>query len=61
MMDFSEMPLALTPAAGRLLTAAVVSAGLASGADLASALPLPFESAADTAAAGASAPGLLTM
>ena len=31
MMAFSEMPLALTPAAGRLLTSAVVSAGLASG------------------------------
>src|SRR6185369_16118386 len=59
MMDFSEIPLALTPAAGRLLTLAVVSAGLA--ADLASALPSPLGLAVDAAAAGASVAGLLTM
>src|SRR3954466_7591495 len=59
MMAFSEIPLALTPAAGRLLTLAVVSAGLAS--DLASALPPPLGLAVDAAAAGASVAGLLTM
>jgi hypothetical protein len=67
MMAFSEIPLALTPAAGRLLTLAVVSAGLAS--DLASALPSPLglavdaavALAVDAAAAGASALGLVTM
>jgi hypothetical protein len=59
MMAFSEIPLALTPAAGRLLTLAVVSAGLAS--DLASALPSPLGLAVDAAAGGASALGLLTM
>ena len=43
MRDFSEMPLALTPAAGRLLTSRLSSRlTLASGADLASALPLPL-------------------
>jgi hypothetical protein len=59
MMAFSEIPLALTPAAGRLLTLAVVSADLAS--DLVSALLSPLGLAADNAAAGASAAGLLTM
>src|SRR6476620_963973 len=59
MTAFSEIPLALTPAAGRLLTLAVVSAGLAS--DLASALPSPLGLAVDAVAAGASVAGLLTM
>src|SRR6185503_1229911 len=60
LMAFSEIPFALTPAAGRLLTLAVVSAGRESvlAADLASALSSPLGLTVEVAATGASALGL---